>query len=77
MTWTSGMANEGPNVSQAQKEAELRELERLEQGGAATRRERRRLQNRLAQRAFRARSKLQNNAVRPVRTSMHDGMANS
>ena len=63
MTWSSGMASEGPNVSKAQKEQELLELERLEQGGAATRRERRRLQNRLAQRAFRARSKLQNNAV--------------
>ena len=74
MTWTSGMASEAPNVSQAQKQAELLELERLESGGPATRRERRRLQNRLAQRAFRARSKLQNNAVRLVRPSMHAGM---
>ena len=68
------MASEAPNVSQAQKQAELLELERLESGGPATRRERRRLQNRLAQRAFRARSKLQNNAVRLVRPSMHAGM---
>lgn len=63
MTWTPGMINEGPNVPQDQKEKELAELMRLEQGGTATRRERRRLQNRLAQRAFRARSKVQNAEV--------------
>ncbi|KAK1920740.1 hypothetical protein DB88DRAFT_128327 [Papiliotrema laurentii] len=60
MTWTLGMAFEGLNISQAQKERDLMELGRLEQGGPTTRRERRRLQNRLAQRAFRARSKVQN-----------------
>jgi hypothetical protein len=70
------MANEGPNVSKVQKEQELRELELLQQGGPATRRERRRLQNRLAQRAFRARSKLQNSAVCLIRLSTYEAMSN-
>ena len=63
------MADEGPNVSKVQKAQELRELELLQQGGPATGRERRWLQNRLAQRAFRARSKLQNNAAGLIRPS--------
>lgn len=63
LTWTPGMSAEGPNVSDEQKMRELLELERLEEGGAGTRRDRRRLQNRLAQRAFRARSKVANNEV--------------
>lgn len=48
------------------REARLRELEQLEveEGIPVTRRDRRRLQNRLAQRAFRARSKVKNQAVR-------------
>ena len=59
------MTNQGPNVPQAQKERGLEELERLDAGGAEMKRERRRLQNRMAQRAYRARSKRQKNAVNP------------
>lgn len=60
--WT-GEPDEGPNVSRAQKDRELVELAELGAGGSGMRRERRRLQNRLAQRAFRARSKVQNQEV--------------
>ena len=58
------MAYEGPNVSREQKEQELAQLERLEdEANPDERRARRRLQNRLAQRAFRARSKVNNREV--------------
>lgn len=69
-TWTPGMAAEGPNVSAEQKIKELQDLDRLMAGGPAFRRERRRLQNRLAQRAFRARSKISNKEV-GSRTLLH------
>jgi len=59
------MAHEGPNVSREQKEQELAQLERMEDDAdPEERRARRRLQNRLAQRAFRARSKVYNREVR-------------
>lgn len=63
LTWSPSMAREGPNISQAQKELELAELARLESGGPELKEAKRKLQNRLAQRAFRARSKLVNSAV--------------
>lgn len=64
-TWCEGMAYEGPNVSREQKEHELAQLERMEDDADPDeRRARRRLQNRLAQRAFRARSKVHNREVR-------------
>ena len=56
-TWSAGF-EEGPNVSQQKKEQELAELERLEEAGPAARKDKRRIQNRLAQRAFRARAKV-------------------
>jgi len=65
LTWTPSMANDAPNVSQAQKDRELEELKRLEAGGAEMKGERRRLQNRMAQRAYRARSKIQKYTVSP------------
>lgn len=41
----------------------MEELELLKQGGTAVKKERRKLQNRFAQRAFRARSKVKNTNV--------------
>lgn len=58
------MADEGPNVSREQKEQELAQLERTEnEADPDERHVRRRLQNRLAQRAFRARYKVNNREV--------------
>ena len=56
MTWSAGM---GDDVDSG--EGENGEMEQV---GTGSRRDRRRLQNRLAQRAFRARSKINNQVVR-------------
>ena len=59
-----GLPFGGPNVCIEQKILELEQLEDLDDGGVTAKKERRKIQNRLAQRAFRARSKVRAKKVR-------------